>query len=61
MTYYNADGTWRQYRGSGKPHGKTERPNVKETYLSPDGTGGVHITGPRYSGPDQLYPWEIPR
>ncbi|MEE4667839.1 polymorphic toxin type 24 domain-containing protein [Pseudomonas alliivorans] len=28
-TTYEADGTWKQYRGSGKEHGHIQRPNVK--------------------------------
>ncbi|VHO05232.1 polymorphic toxin type 24 domain-containing protein [Candidatus Rhabdochlamydia sp. T3358] len=38
-TTYNGDGTYKQYRGSGKPHGDVPRPNVKETKnnLSPIG------------------------
>lgn len=28
-TTYENENTWKQYRGSGKPHGKIERPNVK--------------------------------
>ena len=29
-TTHYADGSWKQYRGSGKPHGNIDRPNVKE-------------------------------
>ncbi len=29
-TTYNEDGTFKQYRGSGKSHGNIPRPNVKE-------------------------------
>jgi len=38
-TTHNGDGTYKQYRGSGKPHGPFSRPNVKETTnnLSPTG------------------------
>jgi len=38
-TTHYGDGTYKQYRGSGKPHGNVERPNIKENKLnqSPDG------------------------
>lgn len=38
-TTYNADGTWKQYRGSGQDHGGIPRPNVKEAgkNTTPDG------------------------
>lgn len=38
-TTHYGDGTWKQYRGSGKKHGGIPRPNVKEAgkNLSPDG------------------------
>jgi hypothetical protein len=29
-TTHYGDGTWKQYRGSGKPHGNIDRPNIKE-------------------------------
>ncbi|MBA2726696.1 MAG: hypothetical protein H0U49_00785 [Parachlamydiaceae bacterium] len=50
-TTYNGDGAYKQYRGSGKSHGKEPRPNIKETYLNPirDGNfkpGKPHIRGP---------------
>jgi len=51
-TTFNADGTVKQYRGSGKPHGKTPRPNVKETKINPS------PTGPRPGNP-QVRPAEI--
>ncbi len=39
-TSYNEDGTYKQYRGSGKDHGPIKKPNVKETQVNPlpDGT-----------------------
>lgn len=39
-TTHNGDGTYKQYRGSGKDHGNIPRPNVKENQLnhSPKGT-----------------------
>lgn len=33
-TTHNGDGTFKQYRGSGKEHGEIERPNVKENKLN---------------------------
>jgi hypothetical protein len=38
-TTHYGDGTWKQYRGSGKDHGGIPRPNVKEVFInkSPDG------------------------
>ncbi|WP_312684784.1 RHS repeat-associated core domain-containing protein [Stenotrophomonas chelatiphaga] len=33
-TTHNGDGTFKQYRGSGKDHGQVPRPNVKETKLN---------------------------
>ncbi len=38
-TTSNPDGTVKQYRGSGKPHGIVPRPNVKETKINPSPTG----------------------
>jgi hypothetical protein len=31
---HNNDGTFKQYRGSGKPHGGIPRPNVKENQVN---------------------------
>nr|WP_232218422.1 polymorphic toxin type 24 domain-containing protein [Leptospira wolffii] len=38
-TTHNGDGTWKQYRGSGKEHGQIKRPNIKEAgrNRTPDG------------------------
>ncbi len=33
-TTFNEDGTFKQYRGSGKPHGNIPRPNIKENELN---------------------------
>ena len=38
-TTHNGDGTYKQYRGSGKPHGNIARPNVKEIKNNPSPTG----------------------
>lgn len=38
-TTHNGDGTWKQYRGSGKPHGSIPRPNVKENQNNPSPSG----------------------
>ncbi len=38
-TTHNGDGTWKQYRGSGKPHGPIPRPNVKENKNNPSPSG----------------------
>ena len=44
-TTHYGDGTWKQYRGSGKPHGNEPRPNVKETVVNEN-----KITGKKYIG-----------
>jgi hypothetical protein len=33
-TTFNEDGTFKQYRGSGKSHGNVPRPNVKENQIN---------------------------
>ncbi|WP_068470539.1 polymorphic toxin type 24 domain-containing protein [Candidatus Protochlamydia phocaeensis] len=33
-TTFNDDGTFKQYRGSGKSHGNVPRPNVKENQIN---------------------------
>ena len=38
-TTHNGDGTFKQYRGSGKPHGDIPRPNVKENTNNPSPSG----------------------
>ncbi|MEE7546290.1 hypothetical protein HF319_03870 [Xanthomonas sp. Kuri4-1] len=57
-TTHNGDGTYSQYRGSGRDHGDIPRPNVKETKLNtaPDGkqyVGKPEVRQPRLD--------EIPR
>jgi filamentous hemagglutinin len=55
-TTHNGDGTYKQYRGSGKNHGPVSRPNIKETDSNtlPDGskkTGNPSVRKPR---PDEI-------
>ncbi|MDO5651414.1 MAG: polymorphic toxin type 24 domain-containing protein [Moraxella sp.] len=51
-TTYNEDGSWKQYRGSGKPHGNIEKPNVKELSMN-------EYDGKKYpSKPEVRYPRE---
>jgi len=38
-TTHNDDGTFKQYRGSGKPHGGISRPNIKENKNHPSPSG----------------------
>lgn len=40
-TTFNEDGTFKQYRGSGKPHGGIERPNIKENKIDPRSPKGL--------------------
>ncbi len=40
-TTHNGDGTFKQYRGSGKPHGNIPRPNIKETKMNPSPNGPI--------------------
>lgn len=51
-TTHNGDGTFKQYRGYGKPHGNIARPNIKETKNnhSPSGPrpGKPEVRRPRY-------------
>jgi RHS repeat-associated protein len=56
-TTHNGDGTFKQYRGSGKPHGNIPRPNVKETQNNPS------PSGPRPGKPEVRRPTpdEIPK
>lgn len=56
-TTHNGDGTYKQYRGSGKPHGNIPRPNVKETKNNPS------PSGPRPGKPEVRKPTpdEIPK
>lgn len=55
-TTHNEDKTWKQYRGSGKPHGKIPRPNVKVTDLNPprDGITRVGKVRVRPARPDEM-------
>lgn len=41
-THYE-DGTWKQYRGSGKDHGRLPRPNIKEGKINTNGSGGSFL------------------
>ncbi|RMR34424.1 hypothetical protein ALP36_01732 [Pseudomonas syringae pv. coriandricola] len=54
-THYE-DGTFKQYRGSGKPHGTFERPNVKYNQLENRGNGIIRPGGAdvRYPTPDEI-------
>lgn len=58
-TTHNEDGTWKQYRGSGKPHGDIERPNIKEVSLDtvPDGRTVISKSKVRYPTLEE-YPGE---
>lgn len=40
-TTHNGDGTFKQYRGSGKPHGNIPRPNIKENKINPTPKGPI--------------------
>jgi hypothetical protein len=42
-TTHNEDRTWKQYRGSGKPHGDIPRPNVKFTEPNPQHDGSIRV------------------
>jgi RHS repeat-associated protein len=55
-THYK-DGTWKQYRGSGKDHGSIARPNVKETKIERAPNGKEFIGKPKVRKPE---PGEIP-
>lgn len=57
-TTYNEDGTSLQYRGSGKPHGDYERPNIKFTKINERSDGAKFFDGPHYRYPE---PHEIPK
>ncbi|MES2198603.1 MAG: RHS repeat-associated core domain-containing protein [Chlamydiota bacterium] len=56
-TTHNEDGTFKQYRGSGKPHGDIPRPNIKENKINPS------PSGPRPGNPDVRPPRvdEVPK
>jgi RHS repeat-associated protein len=56
-TTHNGDGTWKQYRGSGKPHGSIPRPNVKENENNPSPSGPI----PGNSKVREPKPDEIPK
>jgi RHS repeat-associated protein len=56
-TTYNEDGTWKQYRGSGKPHGDITRPNIKETTINRTPDGREFISKPKVRKPEpEEYP-----
>jgi hypothetical protein len=55
-TTHNGDGTFSQYRGSGKPHGNTPRLNVKENQIEQSPTGPI----PGKSKVREARPEEIP-
>jgi glucan-binding YG repeat protein len=57
-TTHYSDGTWKQYRGSGKDHGIYPRPNVKETTTNKTADGRVFVDRGRVR---QVRPDEIPR
>ncbi|WP_202613996.1 polymorphic toxin type 24 domain-containing protein [Silvanigrella paludirubra] len=44
-TTHFGDGSWKQYRGTGRPHGAIDRPNIKETVVNEN-----KITGKKYIG-----------
>nr|WP_276574343.1 polymorphic toxin type 24 domain-containing protein [Pseudomonas qingdaonensis] len=45
------DGTWKEYRGSGKDHGNIPRPNIKEATKNPTPDGRVFIPKVRVRTP----------
>ncbi|EYF01095.1 PAAR-like domain-containing protein [Chondromyces apiculatus] len=55
-TTHNGDGTFKQYRGSGKPHYDIPRPNVKENKLNttPDGKAIPGRPTVRPAKPDEI-------
>lgn len=55
-TTHYGDGTWKQYRGSGKDHGKIPRPNVKEAKknVTPDGREFIDKGRVRPPHPDEI-------
>ena len=55
-TTHHEDGTWKQYRSSGKDHGKIPRPNVKENRInrSPDGTEFISKPRVRRAEPEDI-------
>jgi hypothetical protein len=55
-TTFNEDGTFKQYRGSGKPHGNIPRPNIKENRIDPRSPNGL----PSRSTVRPAEPHEIP-
>ena len=57
-TTHNGDGTFKQYRGSGKDHGDVPRPNVKENKLN-EAPNGQKFPGKTEVRPPR--PDEIPR
>ncbi|MBE0302026.1 RHS repeat-associated core domain-containing protein [Leptospira interrogans] len=57
-TTHNGDGTWKQYRGSGKDHGLIPRPNIKESGKNVTPDGRVFIDKGRVR---PVEPWESPK
>ena len=55
-TTHDGDGNWKQYRGSGKPHGDIDRPNIKEPNVNvrPDGRSFINGTKVRPARPDEI-------
>jgi RHS repeat-associated protein len=49
-TTHNGDGTFKQYRGEGKPHGNIPRPNIKENKNNPT-KNGPQLGKPEYREP----------
>ncbi|MGY3803744.1 polymorphic toxin-type HINT domain-containing protein [Pigmentibacter ruber] len=58
-TTHFGDGTWKQYRGSGKDHGNVPRPNVKESVVNIDEKTGKIFMNKPVVRPAELN--EIPR
>jgi len=57
-TTHYGDGTWKQYRGSGKDHGNIPRPNIKEATKNTRQDGRVFIDKGRVRDPE---PDEYPK
>jgi len=57
-TTHNGDGSYKQYRGSGKPHGIHSRPNIKESNVNVAPDGRIYINGHTIRKPR---PDEIPK
>nr|BFD33035.1 hypothetical protein GTC16762_26530 [Pigmentibacter ruber] len=57
-TTHFGDGTWKQYRGSGKDHGNVPRPNVKESAVNTNKKTGETFIGKQVR---PAKPEEIPK